>query len=153
MLRKALVVTTGSILLLASTVFALRARADEGNQASELTFSQPVQVPGNRVLPAGTYWFVVPDVVNGGDTVQIFSADRTRLIATLETVPTERSGRTGRTELTFVKLSPNVPAMLTGWFYPRRATGHEFVYSPKRERRVSGSEEIAVFAHAGLLKG
>jgi hypothetical protein len=32
------------------------ARADEWNQATKITFTAPVEIPG-KVLPAGTYWF------------------------------------------------------------------------------------------------
>jgi len=35
------------------------ARASDQDQASKLTFNKAVQIPG-RVLPAGTYWFVLP---------------------------------------------------------------------------------------------
>jgi len=40
-------------LLLAFAIILPAARADEYDQASQLTFSQPVQIPGH-VLPAGT---------------------------------------------------------------------------------------------------
>jgi hypothetical protein len=39
-------------------IFELAAHADEDNELTWLTFSQPVQVPG-RILPAGTYEFVL----------------------------------------------------------------------------------------------
>jgi hypothetical protein len=32
------------------------AKADNWNELTKLTFSEPIQLP-NRVLPAGTYWF------------------------------------------------------------------------------------------------
>ena len=53
--RKAFI-TAG--LVLASLIMLPVAHADEWDQASQLTFSQSVQIPG-RVLPAGTYWFVL----------------------------------------------------------------------------------------------
>ena len=48
------------VLALASTVTALsNARASEWDQATKVTFKQSIQIPG-KVLPAGTYWFVIP---------------------------------------------------------------------------------------------
>ena len=50
-----------AILFLLAVLVALpAARADQSNQATKVTFSQPVQIPG-RVLPAGTYWFELPE--------------------------------------------------------------------------------------------
>jgi hypothetical protein len=54
--RKAFVVLG---LALASLLVLSDAHASEIDQATKLTFSQSVQIPG-QVLPAGTYWFVVP---------------------------------------------------------------------------------------------
>src|SRR5258708_18518504 len=48
-------------LLLAFAIILPAARADEYDQASQLTFSQPVQIPG-RVLPAGTYPFLLAEI-------------------------------------------------------------------------------------------
>jgi hypothetical protein len=48
------------LFLLAFLVVLPAARADQSNQDTKVTFSQPVQIPG-RVLPAGTYWFELPE--------------------------------------------------------------------------------------------
>ncbi len=50
-------------LLLPFLIVLPAARADESDQATKVTFDQPVQVPG-RVLPAGTYGFVLPADIN-----------------------------------------------------------------------------------------
>ena len=65
------------------------ARADETNQATKVTFSQSVQIPG-RVLPAGTYWFILPENVNEHDQVRIYSSDRTAFYGTFLTAGAER---------------------------------------------------------------
>ena len=51
--------------------FELAAYADESDQATTITFSQPIQIPG-QVLPAGTYLF---KLASGDDlnVVQIFN--------------------------------------------------------------------------------
>jgi hypothetical protein len=57
-------------LVLVSTIAVPASRADELDQASKITFSQPVQIPGH-VLPAGTYWFVLADLASSRNVVHI----------------------------------------------------------------------------------
>src|SRR5579885_929708 len=124
MLRNTLHIAAGLVLALA--MFVPIARADERDQASQLTFDRPVAIPG-MVLPAGTYWFtVVPDSANG-QIVQIFNADRSKLIATRLAIATERNEVSDHTEMRFVE-QPKNELRLVGWFYPDRLIGHEFVY-------------------------
>src|ERR1700761_6729862 len=70
-----------------SLFFELAAHADEADQTTEITFNQPIQVPG-QVLPAGAYLFKLADDQDL-NVVQIFSQDRMHLYATLQTTPTE----------------------------------------------------------------
>lgn len=150
MIRKALRTIMGCVLALAFIAFVPYARADESNQASKLMFNQPVELPGNHVLPAGAYWFIAPINVNEGQTVEVFNADRTELLATLETNTTERANITGNTQLTFGR-APNRPLMLMSWFYPGEAIGHEFVYSPHRASQLSEGSQITVTARSGSV--
>ena len=69
-------------LLVAFLILLPAARADQANQATKVTFSQAVQIPG-RVLPAGTYWFMLPEEVNEHYQVRIYNADRTMIYATV----------------------------------------------------------------------
>jgi hypothetical protein len=148
MIRKALGTILGGVLALAFIAFVPNARADERNQASQLTFNQPVELPGNHVLPAGTYWFEVPDAINNGETVQIFNADRTEVLLTLEAIPAERPNITDNTQLTFGRVY-NRPLMLMSWFYPGETFGHEFLYSPRQESQLSEGRQITVMARSG----
>lgn len=148
MIRKALGTIIGGVLALALVAFVPHARADERNQASQLTFSQPIELPGNHIIPAGTYWFIVPDNMDSGQTVQVFNADRTQLLLTLETISTQRQNVTDDTQLTFGRVG-NRPLMLTSWFYPGEPFGHEFVYSPQQESRLSEGSQITVMARSG----
>ena len=50
------------------------AHADEWNKKTVLTFSQPMEIPG-QILPAGTYTFVLLDSPSDRHIVQIFNAD------------------------------------------------------------------------------
>ncbi len=148
MIRKALGTIMGGVLALAFIAFVPYARADESNQATQLTFDQPVEVPGNHVLPAGTYWFVTPDMISSGQTVQIFNADRTQLLLTLETIDTERTNVADNTQLTFGRVY-NRPLTLMSWFYPCETIGHEFLYSPNQESQLSEGSRITVTARSG----
>jgi hypothetical protein len=148
MLGKVLWTILGGVLALTFIALVPYARADESNQASQLTFNQPVELPGNHVLPAGTYWFEVPDAVNSGDTVQIFNADHTQVLLTLQAIPTQRTNITDDTQLTFGRVY-NKTLMLTSWFYPGETFGHEFLYSPQQESQLSEGNQITVMARSG----
>src|SRR5580704_1472648 len=89
-------------LVLVSLVMLPVAHADEWNQASRLTFSQAVQIPG-RVLPAGTYWFILADTVSDHNIVHIFNSDRSILYATILTINTDRPEPTDHTAITFAE--------------------------------------------------
>src|SRR3977135_2099117 len=81
-----------SVLAVVLLVLASRsARADEVDHLMVITFSAPVQIPG-EVLPAGTHQFSNPDGARGAR--QISSADGTRPYAMRLTLPVERSQAT-----------------------------------------------------------
>ena len=79
-------------LYIASLVaaFGSPAKADESNKLTIFTFSQPVELPGNKVLPAGTYAFKLMDSASDRNIVQVFDKDMTKLYATILTVPDYR---------------------------------------------------------------
>jgi len=117
-------------------IFELAAHADEDNELTILTFSQPVQVPG-RILPAGTYEFVLANSESNRNIVQIFNADGTELFATVQTIPTERATETDGTSITLAQGQDAQPPALVTWFYPGTETGHEFIYSKPVEMELS----------------
>lgn len=123
-------------VVLSAILFAeVSTHADEVNQSTKLTFSEPIAIPG-QTLPAGTYLIKRMDL-SGPDVVQIFNADGTHLYATLETVSTERPGPTGDTVVTLAEGGPTRPAALLKWFYPGNTIGHEFVYSKQQEQEIA----------------
>ena len=135
-------------LLLAFAIILPAARADEYDQASKLTFSQPVQIPG-RVLPAGTYWFVLADVSIGNrNIIQIFNSDRSTLYATVGTISAERAQASDHTAFTFAERESTQPTTIVTWFYPGRKTGHEFIYPPQDERELASAKHETVVARA-----
>lgn len=126
------------MLIAFGVFFELAAHADEANEATTITFSAPVQIPG-RVLPAGTYLFQQADS-NYLNLVQIFNADRSLLYATLETVPADRMNSTAHTAMTLAEPASRTP-ILVNWFYPGRLTGHEFVYPKAQKQEITQSKQ------------
>lgn len=76
-------------------LFQFDSRAEEAQQSTKLTFSQPIVIPG-RILPAGTYLFRLADS-NDLNLVQIFNAEGTRLYAVLQTIAAEHPAPTRNT--------------------------------------------------------
>jgi len=144
MLRKALGTVIGGVMALALVGVAPQARAEERNQATRFTFNQPVRLPENEVLPAGSYWFRAPDAINGGRTVQVLNSNRTQVLGTFETDTMNRPGNTtisptiGDVQLKMAQM-PNQPAIVIGWIYPEQLQGHEFQYSARRENQIDES--------------
>lgn len=131
-------------LIIAFTLFfELAAHADEYDEATTMTFSQSVQIPG-QVLPAGTYFLKLVDSSSDRNLVQIFNADRTVLYATLQTIPTERQEPTGNTVVTLAEQGTGQPEALLKWFYPGRETGNEFVYSKQTEKELAQAKQETI---------
>ena len=142
--RKAFI-TAG--LVLASLIMLPVAHADELDQASQLTFSQSVQIPG-RVLPAGTYWFVLADTVGNRNIIQVFNSDRSTLYATVLAVTAERPHPSDNTTITFAKRESMPTNAIVTWFYPGRNSGHEFVYSKSEEQELARAKHQTIMAMA-----
>jgi len=122
--------------VLSLAVLLPNARAGEWNQMTKMSFVQPVEIPG-RVLPAGTYWFMLLDDDADRNIVQIFSEDRSVLYATLSTIPTYRPQASNRTEIKFAERPYDKPEALLNWYYPGLLTGHEFLYSRTQEKELA----------------
>ena len=118
-------------LTLLGATLAPGARADEWNKKTVLTFSQPVEVPG-QILPAGTYTFVLLDSPSDRHIVQIFDADGSHIITTVLAINNYRLKPTGDTVVKFAERSGDNPEALKGWFYPGDNFGQEFVYPKQR---------------------
>lgn len=125
--------------------FELAAHASEADQATEITFNQPIQIPG-QILPAGTYLFRLANS-DDLDVVQIFSPDRTHLYTTLQTIPTENQQDTGDTMVTVVEQGAGKPDALLKWFYAGAETGHRFVYTTQLEKEMAQDTQQTIVAN------
>lgn len=123
-------------LVFSAILFAeVALHADEWEQSTKLTFSKPVEIPG-QILPAGTYLFKLADT-NDRNLVQIFNADGSRLYGTLLTISTERRNPTDEGAVTLTQQINGKPNTLLKWFYPGDMTGHEFVYPDQEEQQIA----------------
>jgi len=125
--------------------FELAAHADDNLQETEITFNQPIQIPG-QILPTGTYLF---KQINGEelDIVQIFSSDRSHVYATLQTIPTQRREVADDTTVTLAEQGSGKPIVLLKWFYPGEETGHQFIYSGQFEKQLAQDQQQDVVAN------
>jgi len=130
-------------LILALAVMLPVLHADEINQATKVTFSQPVEIPG-KTLPAGTYWL---DRGTAADAVivRVFNADRSRLIATLLTISREKKDVAAHSTFILADQGAGKPQALVAWFYPGNSIGHEFLYAkPERQELARDNKETVV---------
>lgn len=133
-------------LIIAFTLFfELAAHADEWDQATTMTFNEPIQIPG-QVLPAGTYVLKLASRDSDLNTVQIFNSDRTVVYGTFQTIPTDRREPTGDTVIDLAKQGSGQPDALLKWFYPGDSTGHEFVYPKEKEKELAQDQQEAIVA-------
>ena len=133
------------LIIAFSFIFELAAHADEFNQSTTLTFSQPIQIPG-QVLPAGSYLFKLVETGSDQHVVQIFSADSNVLRATLLTASAERRNATSDTVVTLAEQEGGRPDALVKWFYPGREIGNEFLYPKRIEKELSQDKQEAIVA-------
>jgi hypothetical protein len=119
----------GSLALLALALTpGLKAENDVWNKKTTLTFSQPFEIPGGQVLPAGTYVFKLLDAPYDREIVQIFNEDMTHVYAMVLTIPNYRLHAPENTIMNFEERASGSPQAIKAWFHPSDKAGHEFVY-------------------------
>jgi hypothetical protein len=132
---------------------APKAKADDWNRRTVITFSGPVEVPGSgaQILPAGTYVFKVTDSLSDRHIVQIFNADETHVFTTILAIPRTRFKITNETVITFRERPAGEPEALRAWYYPNRATGDEFVYERSRAIQLAKETNETVLSTPTVL--
>lgn len=96
------------------------------------TFGAPVEIPGGKILPAGSYAFKVLDTVGSRNIVQIFDKNQQHLYATVLTIPDYRPNPTDKPVIKFSETKQGGPMAIKEWFYPGFDYGQEFVYPKTR---------------------
>jgi hypothetical protein len=118
-------------LIAACVTLPSRLKADEWDKLTTLTFSAPVEIPG-QVLPAGTYVFKLLDSQSNRNIVQIFNSKQTKLYATILAIPDYHLKPADKTVVTFEERAANSPEAIQAWFYPGDNYGQLFVYPKER---------------------
>ncbi len=134
------IVKTLSVLLGLAMLVAVMVgptRADTWNKETVFTFNQPVEIPGGKTLPAGTYVFKLFDSQGYRHIVQIWNEDKTQLFATILAVPNYRLEPKGETVINFEERPGVCPSALRAWFYPGDLFGQEFVYPKERASELA----------------
>ncbi len=132
---RAAVVLFGLAIMVAMT--GSPAKADDFNKLTIFTFSQPVEIPGGKVLPAGTYSFKVLDSVRDRYVVQIFNKDQTQVYATVLAIPDYRRQVGDHAVIKFSETPSGGPEAVKEWFYPGETAGWEFVYPQSRATELA----------------
>lgn len=123
--------TFGVVMVLALVGLAFAPAAKAAGTFDEkvlVTFNQPVEIPGGKVLAAGKYIFTVLDHTAYRHIVQIFNEDRSQLYATVLAIPNYRLTSTQEPVITFAERPAGSAQAMKAWFYPGERFGHEFVY-------------------------
>jgi hypothetical protein len=144
-MKLAKLLTVALAAAMAVAILAPVSSASELNQLTKLTFNEPVRIPGNRVLAAGTYWFRLLNGEAFQNVVEIYNANRTQLDALLMARTTYRTTTTNNTEFTVARRTDGRHVIaLMKWFYPDRHFGQDFLYSPQRLRqfREAGTRNV-----------
>ena len=133
------------LVALATLFVSSIANADTWNKATKLTFTEPVEVAGT-VLQSGTYWFQLMNSPADRHIVQIWNADRSRLITTILAIPNYRLQPTGNTVIKFTERPTGTPEAIRAWFYPGDNFGQEFVYPRARATEIAQNVNEPVLA-------
>jgi hypothetical protein len=104
-----------------------QSKAYDFYKRTSITFADPVELPG-IVLPAGTYVFRSGYTYLADHIVQVFNADETQLLATVQSVQRYRRDTNDQPEFTFEERAAGAPQAIKTWFYPGYEYGDEFVY-------------------------
>ena len=118
-------------LILAAAIASPVLHADEINQATKVTFSQPVQIPG-KTLPAGSYLIQLAGFATDREIVQIFD-EQHELLATLFAIPRQKRNLDERAAFVLDSMAgPHdtcaIDVGFDTWIYP--------AYGPGWTRRV-----------------
>ena len=118
--------------LFLASVMAPTTKAQNGDMKTVVTFSEPIEIPGGVILPAGTYFFKLLNQDSGRWVVQIFDEHQTHTFATLITIQDFRYHPTEKVVMTFAEREAGAPPAIKEWFFPGEKFGREFVYGKRR---------------------
>jgi hypothetical protein len=112
------------------------AKAQVASKKTNITFSQPVRVPGVTLTP-GSYVFKLADSQSNRHIVQVLNPREDKVYATCLTIPDYRVRPASKTIITFGESAPGRPSPVKAWFYPGDTIGNRFVYSKEEAAELA----------------
>jgi LPXTG-motif cell wall-anchored protein len=142
---KVIAYVTAGLLALGIATLPPQARADEWNQKTVMTFSGPVEIPGQVLLP-GTYVFKLMDSQSDRNIVEVFNKRENHLYGIFLAIPDYRLKLPGNGKpiITFEERAAGAPEAVKAWFYPGDNYGHEFVYPKVKAMALAKASNQAV---------
>lgn len=139
---------TGLCLTVLCVLVAPKARADDADQKTTVTLTDPVEVPGvgQHMLPAGTYVFKLKNSPTDRHIVEILNQDGSKVLTTLLTIPNHRLKATSTAVLTFSDQPAGQPAALKAWFHAGEHSGEQFVWDRSRATELAKQSNEAVLS-------
>jgi LPXTG-motif cell wall-anchored protein len=144
---------TGLCLTALCVLVAPKAKADDFDRKSIVTFSAPVEVGGSgaQILPAGTYVFKVINSGVNNHIVQISSQDESHVFTLIMAMPNYRLKSTSKTVMTFSERPVGQPEALKAWFYPGHDWGEQFVYARPRAIQLASETNEPVLSTPAVI--
>jgi hypothetical protein len=139
---------TGLSLAALCLFVAPKATADDSNQKTSVTLTDPIEVPGvgQHLLPPGTYVFRLKNSSADRHVVEIFNQDETQALTTLLSIPNDRLNATNKPVLTFSARPAGQPEALKAWFHSGEHSGEQFVWERTRAIELAKQANEAVLS-------
>jgi hypothetical protein len=143
MQRKGVVLLTITAILLVLSLSS-RAKADDWDKKTIVTFDQDVEIPG-QVLPAGTYVFKLFRSNSDRFIVQVWDGSESQLLATLMTIGDSYPNPRGKAYfvLDTSATDEGYPPAVVSWFFAGTDEGRDFIYSGYSTTRMLDNQENA----------
>ncbi len=119
------------------------ARADDWDQRTVITFSAPVEIPGQVLLP-GTYVFKLADSSSDRNIIEVFNKDESHLYGMFLAIPDYRIKPSDKPIITFDERPAGTPEAVKAWFYPGDNYGHDFVYPKPKAAALAKANNTPV---------
>jgi len=141
MLRKIFVPMLAGLIVAAAAASA--SAQSPNNKSVYFTFSQPVTLP-QVTLPAGRYMFELAGSSVNRNIVLVYAGDRSKLFATLMTIPNQRVDIPNDAEVRFMETPADMPRAVRTYWYPGERTGWEFIYPREQAMKLAKTAEQPV---------
>ena len=143
MQRKGVVLLTITAILLVLSLSS-RAKADDWDKKTIVTFDQDVEIPG-QVLPAGTYVFKLFRSNSDRFIVQVWDGSESQLVATLMAIGDSYPNPRGKAYfvLDTSATDEGYPPAVVSWFFAGTDEGRDFIYSGYSTTRMLDNQDNA----------